>query len=363
MKRSLISVLAVTSFCTLTSQTHAQTGPRTDAGRAEPLFADSANRSAAQFTHPPGQHRGLVQISPGVYVVPAPYSPDYWSPTYRPEYDYNPDSRFGLRHRRSSPRRFRRGYGRDRTYRGYGDRYGGGYGYGGYRRDLGGAYRQGHYDAMHDYVWYIAAARAGRLLNQYREMFDEALVMFHYGQYDWAAIKLLGAADKNHTSAAARLHAGHALFALGRYDEATHLIARAHELSPSLAHKKYDLRDEYGDRADFRRHLKKLDSYVGKHPDEAGAMTLLGYVTYHSEGPGAAYPYLDRAARLDRDSYFIPKLLTLARVASGMEKKPAEKEPAQQKQIQKKPAEKEPTDLRKKARDTKRVGTPPFRRV
>jgi hypothetical protein len=36
---------------------------------------------------------------------------------------------------------------------------------------------------------------------------------------------------------------------------------------------------------------------------------LLGYVTYYTEGPGAAYPYLKRAAALNPRSLFIPKLL------------------------------------------------------
>jgi tetratricopeptide (TPR) repeat protein len=184
---------------------------------------------------------------------------------------------------------------------------------------VGAAYEQGRYDADHEYLWYIAAQRAGRLLNQHKEIFDEGLIMFRDGRYDWSAIRLLGAAEKNHSSAASRLHAGHAVFALGRYDDATRLISRAFELAPSLAHKPYDIREEYGKKDDFDRHLAALRSYVRGHPDEAGAVTLLGYVTFYSEGPGAAYPHLRQAARLDPKSYFIPKLLTSARLASGME--------------------------------------------
>jgi len=321
MNRRISSAVLVASFFIFSSVLQAQTKPP---GRSQKPVANAHKTSQPGVTsqrpaeQPP---RELYEIRPGLYVFPAPYSPDYWSPRIRRFDDYRQDrSRFGRRHRPYHPR--------DRYHRyGRGPRYGDhacGYGYrdGSYRRGLYSAYEQGRYDADHEYLWYIASARAGRLLNQYRELFDEAIIMFRDGQYDWAAIKLLGAAEKNQTSGAARLHAGHALFALGKYEDATGLIARAFELSPGLAHKQYDIRDEYGNKADFERHLNKLQAYVTAHPNNAGSVTLLGYVTFYSEGPGAAYPYLKRAARLDRNSYFIPKLHKLARIASGMEKKP-----------------------------------------
>ena len=72
----------------------------------------------------------------------------------------------------------------------------------------------------------------------------------------------------------------------------------------------------------IQRRLNKRATNVAAHPNNTGSVTLLGYVTFYSEGPGAAYPTLKRAARLDRNSYFIPKLHKLARIAGGMEKKP-----------------------------------------
>jgi tetratricopeptide (TPR) repeat protein len=264
----------------------------------------------------------------GLYVYPAPYSPDYFSPLMRRFPDYSdPRGRYYTRESYYAP-----------LYAGCPN--GGGacppeayypppaYGYG--QAPYGsfyGAYEQGRYDADHEYAWYICAQRAGMLLNQYREMFEEGIVCFRDGRYDWAVIKLLAAAEKNQANAASRLHAGHALFALARYDEAAKLIARAFELSPSLWAKRYDIRDEYGDKTDFDRHLAALKAYVESHPNSAGAVTLLGYVTFYSEGPGAAYPYLKRAAQLDPKSYFIPRLLDLSYAASGMPAKPAEAAP------------------------------------
>lgn len=255
-------------------------------------------------------------LRPGHYVYPAPYRPDYWSPHIRPFPDYNPDSY--------------RGFGSRRSYRGFnrrGSRFGGGtpyaprrgYGYGyGYGQpyiyDTEGAYRQGRYDSDHEYLWYIASERAGRLLNQYAVQFDEGLLNFRDGRYQRAAINMLGAAEKNHPNAASRLHAGHALFALGRYAEAVRLIARAFELRPSLPYRPYDIRDEYGTKSDFDGHLSALKSFVEQRPDDAAGRTLLGYISFYTDDFTAAYTHLQRAAELAPSDLFIPKLLNIARL-------------------------------------------------
>ncbi len=273
-------------------------------------------------------------LRPGHYVLPGEYGPTYWSPHLRPFPDYSLH--------RQAPRRIATAQ-RYRYFRTPRGAYYPGYRYeaptpypsycgpvpysGGYWSDLREAYEQGRYDADHEYVWYIASQRAGGLLNQHRELFEQALIQFRQGRYDWAAIKLLGAAEKNHANAGSRLHAGHALFALGRYEEATKLVVRAFELSPSLVMRQYDIREEYGNSADFDRQLARLKNYVAARPDEAAPVTLLGYITFYTEGPAAAYPYLQRAAQLDRNSYFIPKLLPLARAASGMEPPPPRNDP------------------------------------
>lgn len=267
-------------------------------------------------------------LRPGHYVLPGPYDPTYWSPHLRPFPDYSTHRQLPRRTAAAERYRYFRTP-RGAYYPGYRDdcpppnSYYGRSPYSGiYWTDVRDAYEQGRYDADHEYVWYIASQRAGGLLNQHRELFEQALIQFRKGRYDWAAIKLLGAAEKNHANAGSRLHAGHALFALGRYDDATKLVVRAFELSPSLITRQYDVREEYGDSADFDRQLARLRSYVAARPNEAAPLTLLGYITFYTEGPGAAYPYLQRAAQLDRDSYFIPKLLPLARAASGMEPPP-----------------------------------------
>lgn len=255
-------------------------------------------------------------LRPGHYVFPAPYSPDYWSPHIRPFPDYS-HSRYGFDGRGSNRGVRQKGFSRyERGFynRGYYDGYPGGHGYG---YDAEAAYNQGRYDADHEYLWFIAATRAGRLLNQYAEKFDLGVIQFREGNYDRALVNLLGAAEKNQANAASRLHAGHALFALGRYSEAASLIARAFELSPGLPYKTYDIRDEYGKKADFEAHLARLKLFVARHPNEIGGVTMLGYVTFYTEGPGKSYKYLKRAYSLSPTDMFIPKLLNIARLTDN----------------------------------------------
>lgn len=273
-----------------------------------------------RHSNPPcgGRHTELYTKRPGQYVIGQPYGPTRHSPTFR-----SCPPRISVQHgwqRRgwvSSPRftgsRGNWGYWvPSRPTIAYAPSYYSGHGWISSGDDWATGYEQGRYDADHDYIEYIAAQRAGRLLNQWAVQFDEAIILFRAGRYEQAAINMLGAAEKNHADGASRLHAGHCLFALGRYEEAIPLIERAFELAPSLAYNSYDIRDEYGDKAQFEGHVEALKAYVVRHPESAGAVTLLGYVTYYSEGPSAAYPYLKRAASLNSGSYFVPKLLAPA---------------------------------------------------
>lgn len=182
-----------------------------------------------------------------------------------------------------------------------------------------GPYGPGFYDRRAWYLWYRSAHRAGQLLDARVGRLDDGLGHFRSGQYDRAAVALLGASRLDHTNAASRVHAGHALFAVGRYDEAVKLLARAFELAPRLATSSYDIRDDYGARSDFDKHLERLKHYVVAHPKDADGLTILGYVVFYTQGPGPAYGPLARAARLRSKDTFIPKLLEISRAVRPME--------------------------------------------
>src|SRR5439155_8479658 len=129
----------------------------------------------------------------------------------------------------------------------------------------------------------------------------EGLDAMRVGDYESAVIRLLGAAELNQGDAAARIHAGHALFAVGRYTDAAFLLRRGIELQPSLVFERFDPRDDFGRQADFENQLDALRQYVDAHPDNAGARTLLGYLVYYTEGPTKARPLLEKTPELAPD--------------------------------------------------------------
>lgn len=249
-------------------------------------------------------------LRPGHYVLPSPYAADNFSPHLRPFPDYS-----YLRRPGSSRFQDQRAFANP-GYPSCGSAFASPYPYYSYGGDVERAYNQGRYDADHEYVRYIASQRAGRLLNQYAVQFDEGVRLFREGNYEQAMVNHLGAAELNHEGAAPRLHAAHAMFAMGRYREAVPLLERAFELMPTLPYKSYDLRDEYGRREEFDEHLAALKDYVRSNPKDAAGYTLLGYVTYYTRGPGAADSILRRATSLDSRSFFIPKLTAVSSKAT-----------------------------------------------
>src|SRR5262249_20142172 len=133
--------------------------------------------------------------------------------------------------------------------------------------------------------------------------------LFKAGLYERAAVRLLNAADLNQGDALCRVRAGHALFALGRYDEAVKFIRRAFELQATLATLSYDLRDEYGRMRDFDQQFATLEQFVSSHPCDPSGLLMLGYVRYFTTGPGSAYTVLRCAKSLDPRNELIDKLL------------------------------------------------------
>lgn len=290
----LVLIAASLAASTVSAQLRVVTLPSTN---DPPAFAESA------ATDP-------LLLRPGHYVLPSPYAADNFSPHLRPYPDYS-----HLRRPGSARFQSQRAY----AYPGYpscGGSFASPYPYYSYGVDPERAYNQGRYDADHEYVRYIASQRAGRLLNQYSVQFDEGVRLFREGNYEQAMVNHLGAAELNHEGAAPRLHAAHAMFAMGRFREAVPLLERAFELMPTLAYKTYDLRDEYGRREEFDDHLAALEDYVRHNPKDAAGQTLLGYVTYFTRGPGAADSILRRAASLDPRSFFIPKLTAVTSKAT-----------------------------------------------
>lgn len=333
---SRIATVAVVVLLAAQAQLSAQVntsrlGREVDASRPRAFPEDEARRQsqneAAQTDRAPDVVEGqrLLRMPQGHYIIaPDKYRPDNWSPRIRPRFDYSPNGIGSGPNPYRSSHLYREFRNTNRyRYGGYGaswasDCYGCGSPHCG-ANAAGNAYVQGRYDADHEYQDYIAAERAGRLLDANRLGVSAGMGHYQAGRYDRAAIEWLGASERNQGDAASRVYAGHALFAIGRYDEAVKLLARAFELSPFLTESYYDIRSEYGNPTDFADHLSTLKAFVAGHPNNAAAVALLGYVVAYSDGPAAAYPILVRADELDPNDFFIQRLLKIARVVTPMQ--------------------------------------------
>lgn len=294
--------------------------PEDEARRESQNENAGINRSPA---HPYGDR--YLRTPQGYYTIaPDRHRPDNWSPRLRPRMDYSPRA-LGSSSGDVPSYRYREFQNGNRYRYGYfgaswaSDCYGCGSPFcTAGPAELGNAYVQGAYDADHEYMDYIAAERAGRLLDANRHGVSQGIEHFRAGRYERAAIEWLGASERNQGDAASRVHAGHALFAIGRYDEAVKLLARAFELAPYLTESYFDVRTEYRNPIDFPTHLATLKAYVVKYPNSASAVTLLAYVTAYTEGPSAALPYIERANRLNPGDFFVQRLLKISRLVTPM---------------------------------------------
>lgn len=170
----------------------------------------------------------------------------------------------------------------------------------------------GYYNKDRWYNWSIAQRRTDQLHDANSAGVDQGMAYFRAGNYERAAIAWINASTLDQGDAVSRLHAGNALFALGRYDQSVKLLDRAFELAPHLAGAAFDIRLDYGRQGDFERHFRRLEAHVAQNPDNVSALTLMGYILSYTEGPSHAYPYLHRARAIAPKDTFVEKLWNVA---------------------------------------------------
>ena len=130
---------------------------------------------------------------------------------------------------------------------------------------------------------------------------ENGLTAFGRGDYSSAALSFILAARVNQGDAAARIHAAHAMFALGRHREAIPFLRRAFELQPLIAQLPLDMREDYGRKEDFVEQLHALEDAVAANSDDDDLRLLLGYSHLYSRNPAQAYRVLAHASQLRPD--------------------------------------------------------------
>ena len=85
-----------------------------------------------------------------------------------------------------------------------------------------------------------------------------------------------------------------ARFAIAGFDRAAFALRKAHNLDPEIFAADVDLRDAYGSRLDYDRHLRVLKTRVGERPYDAQARSVLSWLLLSSADLGEASTQADR---------------------------------------------------------------------
>lgn len=195
------------------------------------------------------------------------------------------------------------------TYYTYGDG-GPGFGFGpGYAPGPGGP------GYVPSYFEDTANARTESLLKSSMTSMDRGMKAFQEGRYREAADAFRLAADANQGDPAARIYAGHALFATGRYHDAVRYLRKAFELQSRIMYLTYDMRQDYRNRADFDQQLAALEEALRLSPADEDRLFTLGYVLYYGGQRENAYFAFQKLIRLNPRDKLVGQLMENCRPA------------------------------------------------
>ncbi len=172
--------------------------------------------------------------------------------------------------------------------------------------------RFGFVGERHPELFRRAYGRTDRLLGNAEKFRDRGLRHMSQGNYRQAADAFKLAAETNQHDPAARLYATHAYFANGRYRDAVKFLRRAFELQPRVAYLNFDLRDDYGRKSDFDRHLKALERASRQSPRNIDRLVLHGYVLSFSNQRDLAWQPLIQAYKINPDDALVRRLMETA---------------------------------------------------
>ncbi|MBL8793774.1 MAG: tetratricopeptide repeat protein [Planctomycetia bacterium] len=137
-------------------------------------------------------------------------------------------------------------------------------------------------------------------------------IAFGNQEYARAERRFRQAVDENPKEALPYFYLGQALFALGKYREATAALHAGLRLRPTWPTSKFRSRELYGlNGEDFVAHLQTLQEALHLHPDEATLMFLAGYQLWFDNRADEARPLFRQAEALVAEPRFIRLFLHL----------------------------------------------------
>jgi tetratricopeptide (TPR) repeat protein len=188
------------------------------------------------------------------------------------------------------------------------------YGYGIYHRaydqSLRDAYRYGFLPGFDIAEFYRESKARGEEVREHASNhYKRGLKHFREGRYHPATRYFKLAAETNQGNPTSRIYAAHALFAIGRYEDAVRYLRRAFELQPKIALLSYDIRKDYKDQTDFKQQLEKLLEAHQLDPDRIERLVLMGYIYFYTNQREKAYHPLFRAIKINPDDRLARLLL------------------------------------------------------
>lgn len=256
---------------------------------------------------------GLVDQFDGIQVEPTRFGPTGHPYDLNEPYDpSSPLQRAPHPHDYSRSRQGR--YSADRYGGSFGATFGGSrYGYrGSYEEGFSAGYRQGRFYGRREME---AELKAPLFTSTYQHTMHTGAERFGAGDYSAAARHFVLAARLDNGDASSRIRGGHALVAVGRYSEAAALIARAFELQPKLPYLSRDIRNEYGQKDDFDKHLNQLAAAATEAADQADLWALLGYYEFFGGEQTRALRSLSQAETLNPQNSLARRLLEVVRLS------------------------------------------------
>lgn len=174
-------------------------------------------------------------------------------------------------------------------------------------------YQEGWRDGRRHAEW-EQRAELGR--EAYVEGMSQGLEAFRHGDYSAAVRHFVRSAKLNQGDPASRIHAAHAMVAIGRYKEALPALRRAFQLQSKIAYLAIDIHRDYGRPQDFDNHYAQLQRAAEEAKDDPALWLLLGYYQYFSGREADALASLKKSDKLAPDDFMTGALLDAAKLSA-----------------------------------------------